>query len=149
MKKLTKAMVCLMLVLAMLAVPAVPSAAPGAGLHTPGTVTAEAAVKKVVKKSKGYYSNLKKTGYWADKKYKTNGLKRIYKFDASHYMSKSKYNKMVKALKSKSYKKLKSAIGKGKRIKKSRSCSGGKWDYIYRYGTIDVYVTDGTIRYID
>ena len=145
MRRLTKAMVCLMLVLAMLAVPA----APNAGMRIPGTVTAEAAAKKVVKKAKGYYSNLKITGYWANKKYKTNKLKRIYKFDKNHYMSKTAYNKMVKALKKKSYKKLKSAIGAGKRIKKSRSCSGGKYDYIYRYGSIDVYVTDNYIQYID
>ena len=148
MKRFMKSWVCMALAIAMLAVPAVLPAGPCGSMYGPGTVTAEAAAKKVVKKSKGYYSSLKKTGYWANTSYKTNGLKRIYKFNASHYMSTTSYNKMVKALKKKSYKLLKKAIGKGKLFKKSNSCSGGKYDYIYKYGTIQVYVTDDTITLI-
>ena len=147
MKRLQKTIICLILALAMLAGPA---ALPDGSACVPGIITAQAAKKKVVKKAKGYYSTENKTGYWASKSYKTKGLKRIYKFNSKHYMSTASYNKMVKALKKKSYKALKKAIGKGKLVKpKQKSCSGGKWDYIYSYGNIWVYVTDNTITLID
>ena len=128
---------------------ALPAISEIAGLSYPAAMTVQAASKKVVKKANGYYSAQGKTGYWANKSYKTNGLKRIYKFNSAHYMSKSSYNKMVKALKKKSYKALKKAIGKGKLLQKGSSCNGGKYDYVYKYGSIKVYTTDNTITYIE
>ena len=63
-------------------------------------------------------------------------------------MSLTSFQKAKKAIQSKSYKKLKKAIGGGKRINRYASCNGGKYDYIYQFGNCKVYTTDDKITYI-
>jgi hypothetical protein len=90
----------------------------------------------------GNYYKCNQNGYVKQGKY-------LYHF-VDKKMKASKVSAMKRAIKKHSYKALTCAIGKGKRVSKSKSCNTkyGKYDYIYKFGSHKVYTTGNHITYI-